>query len=672
MPTREIEVAIPLPVRDPFTYLPPAGVSGGSISEGSRVRVPFRNREITGVVVSVHDATPGARKLKSAIEVLDGSPIVDASLLALTRRVAAYYRSSWGEAIACAIPRAAKRSRRLLEASDGLGASDLLDLPAITPQRLTLTDEQGAACAAIGAAQDQGAWKGFLLQGVTGSGKTEVYLRAMERALERGRGALCLVPEIALTVHLEAYFRKVLGARLEVLHSGLTDRERRERWLRVRSGAARVVLGPRSAIFAPVRDVGLIVLDEEQESSFKQEEVPRYRATRVAEWRARQEGAVLVYGSATPSLECFQAAERNELTRLTLTRRVAGASLPAVRVVDLKAEWRARGARLVSRPLAEKLGRVLERNEAAVLFLNRRGFATSLVCLACGSSFDCPVCRLALTYHVAGQVALCHYCNYRLRNPSACPACGGKDLELAGGGTQRLESEIVQLFPKARVARLDTDVARKRGAHERILADFQQGRYDILVGTQMVAKGLDVERVTLAAVVLADLTLGLPDFRAAERTFQLLVQVSGRAGRGAKRGEVVIQTYCPDHEAIRYAVRGDVDGFYASELARRRELGYPPAAEMARLEIASPRESAAVSGAQELARHLADGKPGEISLIGPAPLPLYHLRGAYRWQVLVKAPAADLLQEFLTRRLDAFRRPAATRLIVDVDPLSFL
>ncbi len=452
--------------------------------------------------------------------------------------------------------------------------------PAADPAR-TLTPEQDAALVDLKVLLDEGEFHTALLHGVTGSGKTELYLRLAAHAIEAGRRVLILVPEIALTPQMVGQVRAVFGDRVAIQHSGLADGERHDQWHRIREGAVDLVVGTRSAVFTPLASLGLLIVDEEHDSSYKQEETPRYHARDVAVVRARQAGALVVLGSATPSLETYHNAETGRYARAVLQRRVLDRPLADVQVVDMRDEYAAAGPDVIlSARLVDAIGRRMAAGEQSLLLLNRRGFATSVFCRQCGHILDCPNCSVSLTVHRSRNPAaraVCHYCNYSVRVPTACEKCAAPYLEQAGFGTERVEDEVRRLFETARVGRVDRDTMQRRGAIQKVLHEFRTGALDLLVGTQMIAKGHDFPAVTLVGVISADVGLGLADFRAAERTFQLLTQVAGRAGRGTQRGEAIIQTLHPDHYSIRLATRQDYPDFFREELRYRQAMRYPPA-----------------------------------------------------------------------------------------------
>jgi len=539
------------------------------------------------------------------------------------------------------------------------------------------TAEQRVAIAAIAEHITRGGYAGFLLHGVTGSGKTEVYLRAIEKAAEIGRGALVLVPEIALTPQLVNRYRARFGDAVAVWHSSLTDRERYDQWQLLLSGRVRVAVGVRSAVFAPVRNLGILVVDEEHDGSFKQERGFAYQARDLALLRASRAGAVAVLGSATPSLETHRNAAIGKLTRLELRARVTDLPLPQVEIVDLTRHRTGPGGQqLVSAPLHEAIAHVLERGEQAILFLNRRGFAPTLICESCGEVRRCDDCAVSLTFHRRPPGLVCHYCGARRPIPERCPACAAPGLKPVGAGTQKAEQVLGQLFPGARVARLDRDVASGR-AVEAVLDKLRDGSVDILVGTQMVTKGHDFPRVTLVGVLNADVGLHMPDFRAAERTFQLLTQVAGRAGRSALGGCALIQTYSPSHPAVVLASAHDFTSFAAYESAAREELGYPPFGRLAAVRVSGADQGRVEAAARDLCARLREAQVGrsdaQVALLGPAPAPIPLLQNRHRWRILLRGPRQDRIRRLLAAVVPVVEAPpAGVKIRIDIDPVSML
>lgn len=511
-------------------------------------------------------------------------------------------------------------------------------------------------------------YRPFLLYGVTGSGKTEVYLRSAAEALRQGRQVLYLVPEIALATQAIAHLRERFGRNVAIVHSDLPAKERLDTWIKIREGRAPVVLGARSALFAPLSNIGLIVVDEEHESTYKQESSPRYHAKRLAMFLAQKHRAVLVLGSATPSVESFYEAETGALNLLSLPERAASATLPTVHIANLAEGFRSGVPSMFSQDLQDRLRGVLERREQAILFLNRRAYSAFLLCRDCGQQFHCPRCAVALSYSRADRSLRCHHCGYTTRPPDVCPACGGTRIKPVGAGTEKVEEAVKELFPEARVARLDRDVAQKKGMMESVLASFRSGDLDILVGTQMIAKGLDFPRVTLVGVIVADTSLNIPDFRASERTFQLLSQVAGRAGRGKIAGNVVIQTFNPMHISVMTAQTHDYIAFYEAVKTERRTAKYPPFVRLANVVLSGESLAEVKQAASEAADALQEVEGAVV--LGPTSCPLERLQNKWRHHVLVKlppetslGPVGDALKGLKWKNV---------AMTVDVDPYSLM
>ncbi len=661
---RFVEVALDLPTAGALSYRIPPTLQGRVVI-GQRVQVPLRNRTMIGCVVGLSQK-PAFPRVKPIQRVLDDQPVLTPDLVQLSDWMARTYCAGRGEALAAMLPGPLRRGRPLTPTADTpVPPTGTAEAPAPAP---TLTAQQAAAVARIREALDAGRHEVFLLHGVTNSGKTEVYLRVIQQVLAQGRDSIVLVPEIALTPQtIERFTHRLGAAQVAVLHSRLTERQRLSEWSRLAQGRAHVVIGARSAVFAPVRRLGLVVVDEEQESTYKQEETPRYHARDTAVERARTAGAAVILGSATPSLEAYTRAQDGRYTRLTLTERIDRQPLPAVEIVDLR-RLAGRGTRAVLSPQLETaLGRTLADQQQAILFLNRRGFATFIQCHGCGAVVRCPTCRVTLTFHQASGLLLCHHCRHREPAPELCPACHGHYVRFRGAGTQRVESELARRFPTARIARMDTDTMRPRASHETVLSRFRRHELDVLIGTQMVAKGHDFPQVTLIGIINADTALHLPDFRAGERTFDLLTQVAGRAGRGTAPGRVIIQTALPDHPAIVHASRHDYEGFAREELQHRRALHLPPVAALARLTVRAKREERAKTAAETLAAQLQRVRRPAAMVLGPSPAHLYRLRGFYRWHLIVSAKTLDALLARLApiRRL---RHAGGALITIDVDP----
>ncbi|MHB8521392.1 MAG: replication restart helicase PriA [Limisphaerales bacterium] len=522
----------------------------------------------------------------------------------------------------------------------------------------------------------------FLLHGVTGSGKTEVYLQAIAHALQFGQGAIVLVPEISLTPQTVERFKARFGSGplqtlVAVLHSHLSAGERHDEWHKIRQGRARIVIGARSAIFAPIDSLGLIIVDEEHEHSYKQEEAPRYHARDVAVVRGQMEKAVVVLGSATPSLESFYNVQKGKYALLELPVRADDKKMPVVRVIDMRQEARReKGLPIFSQKLKDAITSRLERREQVMLFLNRRGYATSMQCPRCGYVAECPNCSLALTYHRARQKLCCHICGHETAAPTVCPEakCRNPAIRYAGLGTERVEDTLAKLFPHARVRRMDSDTLKRKEDYRRILSDFRTGKIDILVGTQMIAKGLHFPNVTLVGIIYADLSLHQPDFRAGERTFQLLTQVAGRAGRGEVEGEVIVQAFTPFHSAIQYARRHDFKGFYDEEIEFREQLKYPPVSRVALLTLKGRNEDKVKFSADHLRRELEKGTAGLKGLViaGPAPAPLLRAETYYRYQIMLRTGQMTRLSHLLAALVQSWKLPDDLVLTIDVDPVNFI
>ncbi|HLJ23923.1 MAG TPA: primosomal protein N' [Candidatus Acidoferrales bacterium] len=549
---------------------------------------------------------------------------------------------------------------------------DLFDAD-YTPPSNVLNVDQERELGVIRGWLDAGAFTSGLLYGVTGSGKTEVYLGAVEAALARNKTALILVPEIALTLWCGRLFRARFGGGVAVLHSALPEVERAREWWRVRRGEARVVVGTRSAVFAPLENLGLIVVDEEQEASYKQEETPRYHGRDVAVVRAKLEGAVALLGSATPSLESFHNARSGKYQLLQLDSRVENRPMAPVEIVDLREDFKTtHRVEPVSSKLSAAIAARLAEGTQSLILINRRGYSWFVLCRSCGAGVQCENCSISLTYHKARARLECHYCGFSRRVPDACPKCNSEHVYFFGAGAEQLEEKLRAKFPSAKVARLDRDSVRTKRAYQQVLGDFATGKIDILVGTQMVAKGHDFQRVTLVGVISADSQLSLPDFRASERTFQLLTQVAGRAGRGDLPGEVLVETYYPEHYAIQLAARQDYISFYEKEVQFRRLLHYPPFTALASILVRDTKIENAIRWSRQLSAFLAPQESRGVKVLGPAAAPLARLKREYRFQFLLKAPKRAQLTHAVTELL-AFaeeKEIPQKAVLVDVDPLS--
>jgi len=540
----------------------------------------------------------------------------------------------------------------------------------------TLTSAQSSVLEKIKEQVDTETYGAFLLHGVTGSGKTEIYIRAMRAALERGRSAMMLVPEIALTPVFSQRLRSHFGDRVAIFHSSLQRGERFDEWTRVRNGEARVVIGTRSAVFAPVQNLGLIVVDEEHESTYRQQESPYYNARDTAIVRAQKESATVVLGSATPSLESFHNARAGKYRLLTLPERIGARPMATARIVDMRNVFMRHGKpKIFSDELLEAIQQTHQRREQSIILLNRRGYSSFILCRSCGETIQCPNCDVTLTYHRSERVIICHYCNHRKAVPKVCPSCGKKYIYYVGEGTEQLEEMLTQLFPALRVARIDRDTTARRSVFEQSLSDFSAGKIDTLVGTQMLAKGHDFPNVTLVGVVSVDAGLALPDFRSAERTFQLITQVAGRAGRGDRPGKVLIQTYHPYHYALRHACAQDYEGFYNEEIQYRRNHSYPPFVALGSVLVHGPDLTRVRNDSLEIRKQLDAANEGrKCRILGPAPAPLSRLKGEHRFQLLLKSRSRRNLREVADAALKASAENGMNLRSVnlEVDPVSIM
>ncbi len=645
-----VQVALPIPVRTTFTYQ-----TEEPLDVGVRVIVPLGARTMTGVVVGPGSPPPGLREIKKISRSIDEEPLFERGYLDFAEWMAQMYVSSLGECLAAMLP-SARRARELPEARG--------DEPPSRPD-YELSEEQHRAVRALTGESHGESW--FYLYGITGSGKTEVFLRAAEAHLAAERSVIYLVPEIALTHQLFAHIQSRFGYIVSMLHSGLTPAQRLSEWRRIRTGEARLVVGARSAVFAPVARLGLVVVDEEHETSYKSGNAPRYHARQVALWRSSREGAVCVMGSATPSVEAWNLMAEGRLARLDLTRRLSGGALPEVSVVNVRGS-----DSLISGTLRDAIRETHGGGGQSILFLNRRGFGHVFHCRSCGFEMTCPHCSVALTYHRSDAKMVCHHCGYRAEAPRVCPVCASLDVAYASFGTERIEEEVAARFPGLTCARLDTDSTRKRGESGRILAAFERGEIDILLGTQMVAKGLNFPRVQTVGIVLADTGLSLPDFRAAERTFSLIVQVAGRAGRFRTDGRVIVQTMRPDHPAIRRAVEHRVEEFYADELETRRQLGFPPFGRLLRIVLRGGRAKDVAASIAELAEAIRRELPAGIEVMGPVPCALERIKRNWRHHLLLRGESMGVMHRVVRKELDAFRPPRGVHVEVDIDPVNLL
>ena len=729
-------VTLEIALRREFDYLIPPELAG-RVEVGTRVKVSFGRRQVLGCVTALAESSTHDL-LKPILKVIGAQSLVTPRVLELARWMADYYCCAPETALKSVLPDAVRKEKEgwrerlfvrvrsgakgienltkrqteiyhVIEEKRSVALQELLRLTGTTTQTvrkledknfveiapqiserdpyaneqivptepLTLNTEQAIALEKI----KEGDGEFFLLYGVTGSGKTEVYLQAIARALEEGKGAIVLVPEISLTPQTVERFKArfnsgPLQTLVAVLHSHLSTGERHDEWHKIRQGRAKIVIGARSAIFAPVESLGLIIVDEEHENSYKQEESPRYHARDVAVVRGQRENATVVLGSATPSLESYHNVQRGKYTLLELPHRVDNKQMPLVRVLDMRTEKSKgdKGPPIFSQRLKDAIHHRLEQSEQVILFLNRRGFATSMQCPECGFVAECPNCSLSLTYHRRDQALRCHICGHGSRAPQRCPneKCGSPKIRFHGLGTEKVEDVLRKLFPDANVCRMDSDALKRKDDYRRILGDFRRGKIDILVGTQMIAKGLHFPRVTLVGIVYADTGLHLADFRAGERTFQLLTQVAGRAGRGDVEGEVVVQTFSPVHPAIQFARRHDFEGFYEAEMEFREQLSYPPYTRAALLTLRGRNEDKVKFSADHLKRELEKLVIdfSELIIAGPAPAPLLRAENFYRYQIMLRLGQMSALSRRLAAIAAALTLPDDVILTIDIDPVN--
>jgi len=684
-----LHVAVPRPLEDLFTYRCPPELEDQACA-GKRVIAPFGKQKITGYIIETSKELPAhqsgritAEEIKPVYSILDPDPLIDETMLSLCKWASEYYMFPIGMVLKTAfagIPegKAAAASKKKFNIPDSFReAGDEVTVPPF------LTAPQKDVLVKLSDSIAGGSFAVHLLHGITGSGKTEVYMSALEETVKRGRRGIVLVPEIALTPQLIMRFVSRFGDKVAVLHSGLTEAERRCEWIRIKEGNVDVVIGVRSAVFAPVDKLGLVVVDEEHEHTYKQEEGFRFNARDVAVMRAKLSKAAVILGSATPSLESYYNTDVGKYSCLSLPDRINNLPLPSVKIVDLRKKD---GFSIFTDELLDAIKSRIERSEQSLLFLNRRGFSPFLLCLDCGHSPECPNCSVSLTYHKGDGNLCCHYCDYIIKPPDICSECKGSRWKAFGAGTERVEEELKKLLPDARIIRMDRDTTTKRGAHMRIFQSMKNREADILIGTQMVTKGLDLPGITLVGVLLADASLHLPDFRSGERTFQFLTQVAGRAGRGSKGGEVIVQTFNPEHYAIRHASEHDFKGFYEDESSFRKALGYPPYKRLARLLIKGNNKEHVESTSERFKEILARNIKEGIEILGPVSAPFGKIRGKHRWHIIIKGKDAKALNRIIRKSLEELKRQRQGRdttgsapgmnksaqVEVDIDPMSLL
>lgn len=672
-------VALPVPDMEPLCYSVPKELEK-DVCLGSAVSVKLgrRKRLLTGFVVSVSD-TPQEEnldpsKIKNIEELAFREPLFDEKRLRFLKWISEYYFFSLGEVIKTALPKQYFEEKKRKRKTD-------FDLTSFSLKRdtknITLNPHQTAAVSKINEKIGDGAPHTFLLQGVTGSGKTEVYFEAIDKTVKAGMGAIILVPEIVLTPQFIGRYMERFGDSIAVLHSALTRAQARQQWQKIRAGKAMVVVGARSAIFAPLQKTGLIIVDEEHETAFKQDNLLRYNARDLAVVVGKFNQAVVVLGSATPSMETLYNAKTGKYSHLLLPERIKKVTLPEVTIIDMKAEKRA--APMISNQLYYGILETLDRGEQVLLFLNRRGFSHFIICNECGFVYKCPNCSVTLTYYESRKSMMCHYCGYREGAPTQCCACHGMGVRGVGTGTEQLEMSLKELIPQARISRLDRDAATSQEDVKTILDDLQNRKTDILVGTQMVAKGHDFPGITLVGVILADTIFNLPDFRSAERSFQLLTQVAGRAGRDSSAGKVLIQTYHPGHYSVTSAKKHDMDTFSELELSIRKEFDYPPFWKMCVIKVNGMNLARVISHSEKISTDLntiitrTESYKNNIELLGPAPAPLSRLKGMYRYQLFIKGKSSTVLNSFVkTFVKHANPTVYGIKIGIDMDPVSTL
>jgi primosomal protein N' (replication factor Y) len=628
------------------------------ISPGTRVRVDLRNSRAVGIVHKLRDRAE-CSYTKPVREVLDLEPVINEDLLRTAEWMANYYLCSIGEALWTVVPKGVRRSDKQVENPEYLSFGDEFEL----------TSEQQGVFEILQRAVHGDRGEQFLLYGVTGSGKTEIYLRTIHEVVQRGRGAILLVPEISLTPQTVRYFSRRVGDELALLHSRLTPAEKINEWHRILTGQKRIVIGARSAVFAPLQDIGIIIIDEEHETSYKSDETPRYSAKSIAFYRARQHNASLVLGSATPSIESYHHAKLRRLHLLHLPNRVLNQKLPRTSITDLR---KVRGGTYISRPLIAAIEKRLEREEQVILFLNRRGFAPHVYCSSCGYVFRCSHCDITLTFHRQEKNLSCHYCGYGESPPDVCPNCGAETIAFSGFGTEKIEGVLNEQFPGAVTVRMDTDTIRKRTSMAQILNAFAKRQIDILIGTQIVSKGLHFPNVTLVGVLNADIPLNFPDFRSAERTFNLITQVSGRAGRSEKGGEVIIQTYNPAHYAIQTAKNQDYEEFFTREIKFRQALLYPPFCRIVRLVFRGPDPDRLLASGRQAVEFIQGRTEDFLSLLGPTMCPISRIKKNYRVHVILKLRDTAPVKPVLGDLQDKMRGEGDHYLEIDIDPMNML
>jgi len=654
------EVALALPMDMSFHYAVPASLAS-LVQPGMRVQVPFGTKQSMGYVVSLGQQSP-VENVKEILSCIDQKPIISKELFSLARWLSETYMCSLGEALSAIAPAALKAPKRAAKED-----AATVPVPQVPSTPKVLTPSQQLVAGRVKEKILTHTFETFLLHGVTSSGKTEVYLSLIAETLKTGRTAIFLLPEISLTPQFITIVQKRFPGLVGVWHSQVSPGERYRTWDAARSGRIKIMLGARSAVFAPFTDVGLIVIDEEHEPTYKQEHKPTYQTREVAIERARINNAVVVLGSATPALESYYRALQREYQLLEMPERIDARVMPPVKVVE--ARHLTKRSRILSGQLIDALTRVLARREQAIIFLNRRGFAPGIMCHSCGQVWQCPRCAISLVFHREPEGLRCHYCGHSEPWPGICPHCGEKNLAVFGVGTQKVEQELKRLFPQGRIFRLDRDTASKKGVYQQAYEDFKNENCDILIGTQMVAKGFDFPRVTLVGVIDADTALYLPDFHSSERTFQLITQVAGRSGRSDLGGEVILQTKHPGHYALAASQKHDYKAFYKQELEFRRQMNYPPFCRLVNLMVRGRKEEKVAEVAQMIREELAKWKQQHnitMDILGPSQAAHAKLRNLFRWQIVLKGKIEDILAA--AKYVKNFPLRGGILLSIDVDP----
>jgi primosomal protein N' (replication factor Y) len=654
------EVVLFLPLDKPFHYRIPQEFFE-KIKRGIRVEVPFGSRKVLGCVTSIINESQ-VPDIRDILSLCDQEPVFSEEMFKLASWLKENYVCSPGEALSAIVPANLHAPKRKLKKS-----AEKEDTPVSSRKEIVLTPKQKTAVDSIISYVDNSKFGCFVLHGVTGSGKTEVYLEVIEEAMKRGKTAVYLLPEISLTPQFIKIVQDKFPGLVGVWHSRLTGSQRYKTWDAARRGKIKIMLGARSALFAPFQNLGVIIIDEEHEPTYKQDQKPTYHSREVAIARARLNGAVVILGSATPSLEAYYGTQRGEYSLLEIDERIDKRAMPLVKIVDCNAL--PVKSRIITRPLSEALTRVLARREQAIIFLNRRGFSPAVVCPRCGNVCQCKRCAVSLVYHKTTNDLRCHYCGAVQPWLQQCPSCGYRELSVFGVGTQKVEMELKRMFPQGRVFRLDRDTASHRDVYYKAYEQFRNENYDILLGTQMVAKGFDFPRVTLVGVIDADVALYLPDFRAAERTFQLITQVAGRSGRSDLGGEVIVQTRYPDHYAILASKTHNYKGFYEKELHYRMQMNYPPFTRFVNILVRASKEERAKDAITKITADLRKLKEKEnlkYDILGPVPAAHSRIRRLFRWQVLLKGDSASVLNA--ARSIRNYYLPRGILLNVDVDP----